>query len=247
MSVTIAAFTVAVVGGIAGSGHCVGMCGPFAGFAGTARRGAWDGTAAYQLGRLTAYLGLGVVAGVAAEAIGRIASLLEIQRVLGLVTGLTLIVIGASYFFGPRRLGKVGTLWARWVAELSGIARRAGPRTGPYLLGLSASLLPCGFLYTFAVAAAATGTLAGALVTMAGFWLGTAPALVATGWLAGRVGTGLLRHARRLVGVTLIALGVLGVVGRWGKEPAADGKPTCCQHAQQSAAASQNRTNTPGR
>ncbi|MEY3014557.1 MAG: hypothetical protein RIT45_3292, partial [Pseudomonadota bacterium] len=36
MSVTIAAFTVAVVGGIAGSGHCVGMCGPFAGFAGTA-------------------------------------------------------------------------------------------------------------------------------------------------------------------------------------------------------------------
>ncbi|MCB9739270.1 MAG: sulfite exporter TauE/SafE family protein [Deltaproteobacteria bacterium] len=231
MSLSLAAFTVALVGGVAGSGHCVGMCGPFAGFAGTARRGAWDGTAAYQLGRATAYLGLGVVAGVFGEVVGKAASMFELQRVLAVLTGVSLVVIGASYLFAPRRLGRFGRIWARWVAELAAFARRAGPRAGPYLLGLSASLLPCGFLYTFAVAAAATGTLAGALLTMSGFWLGTAPALVATAWLAGRVGDGMFRHARKLVGVSLIVLGVLGVVGRWGSPPAEDGKPSCCHHA----------------
>ena len=226
---------VAIVGGMFGSGHCVGMCGPFAGFAGTLRRGAWDASVAYQLGRLTAYLSLGVVAGLASELLAHVASLLEVQRALAVATGASLVAVGLVTLLGGQRagrLGRVGQLWARVVGELTAVARAAGPRTGPYLLGMSASLLPCGFLYSFALAAAATGTMSGALMTMAGFWIGTAPALLAATWLAGRVGQGLFRHARKMVGVTLIVLGVLGVVLRWGAEPTASGEPACCHCAQ---------------
>ncbi len=229
----LAALGLAWVAGLLGSGHCVGMCGPFVGFAGTLRRGAWQASAGYQVGRLTAYLGLGVLAGVTSELLARAADLLALQRALAMATSATMVAVGVGTALGTGQTGRVGRAWAGVLQSASAIARAAGPRAGPYLLGVSASLLPCGFLWSFALAAAATGSMPTALATMLGFWLGTAPALLAASWLAGRLGQGRGRGARRLVGVALICLGVLGVVSRWGREPSppASGEPACCHCA----------------
>ncbi|MCO4763820.1 MAG: sulfite exporter TauE/SafE family protein [Myxococcales bacterium] len=228
----LTAFTVALLGGAAGSGHCIGMCGPFAGFQGMRRFGRRFGAGqlAYHGGRLTTYIALGTVAGLAGEALSQVAGMLDLQRVLGVAMGLLLVVVGISYLIGPRSTGKFGQAWARVVGKLVAVGRSGGPITGPYLLGLTSTLLPCGFLYTFALAGAATGSLAGSLATMAGFWLGTAPALAAAAFLARYFRNGPMRHARKLVGVALIVMGVIGVVGRWGHAPAEDGKPQCCHH-----------------
>jgi uncharacterized protein len=228
---TATAFGVAALAGLVGSGHCVAMCGPFAGFAGASRRDGWATTTAYQSGRLAAYLGLAVVAGVAGEALARVADVFALQRALTLATGAMLVLVGCSYLIGAPRLGTLGRWWGRIIGHLTSAARTAGPLAGPFLLGLSASLLPCGFLYTFALAAAAAGSFAGAVATMFGFWLGTAPALVAAGWLASRLHLLPFRHPRRVVGVALIVLGVIGVVSRWSVAPDAEGRPNCCAHA----------------
>ena len=227
------AFAVALVGGAAGSGHCIGMCGPFAGFQGMRRFGPAFGLGqlAYHGGRITTYLALGTAAGLASELLAKVAGLLDVQRALGISMGLLLVLVGVSYLVGPRPMGRVGRAWSGVVSRVIAVGRTGGPVSGPYLLGLTSTLLPCGFLYTFALAGAATGSLAGSLATMAGFWLGTAPALIATAFLARYFRDGPMRHARKLVGVTLIVMGVVGVVGRWGAPPTADGKPTCCEHA----------------
>lgn len=229
----LAAMGLAFAAGLLGSAHCVGMCGPFVGFAGTLRRGAWQASAGYQVGRMTAYLGLGVLAGVASELLARAADLLALQRALAISTGATMVAVGVATALGNGKMGRLGRAWAGVLQSASAIARAAGPRVGPYLLGVSASLLPCGFLWSFALAAAATGTMPTALATMFGFWLGTAPGLLAAGWLAGRLGQGRGPRARRWVGVALIGFGVLGVWSRWGRDPgpSASDEPACCHCA----------------
>ncbi len=231
----ITAFGVALLGGAGGSVHCVGMCGPFAGFQGM-RRGARRFSltqAAYHGGRLTTYIALGTLAGLAGEALGRIADLWQVQRALAVVMGLVLVGVGLTYFAGPGSGGRVGRAWGRVVGRLLSVGRSAGPYSGPYLLGLTSTLLPCGFLYSFAIVGAATGSLPGALATMAGFWLGTAPSLALAAVLARRFRSGPLRHGRKLVGASLVVLGLVGVFGRWGQPPAEPGAaPTCPHHAQ---------------
>ena len=100
------------------------------------------------------------------------------------------------------------------------------------VIGLLSTLLPCGFLYVFVAAAAATASpLRGGLV-MAAFWAGTVPIMAGLG-LAAQSLLGPLR--RRLPIVTAAALMVLGLLAMAGKLglptplPVAD----CCkpQHA----------------
>jgi len=82
---------------------------------------------------------------------------------------------------------------------VTSLARLAGPLLGrhggaaSYALGLVLGLLPCGFLYAALLAAAATGSAAGGALAMAGFALGTVPALA----VVGLFGAGVLRRFRR--------------------------------------------------
>src|SRR5690606_18807129 len=55
------------------------------------------------------------------------------------------------------------------------------------LLGVSTGLLPCGWLYAFALSAAATGSARDGALVMAAFWLGSVPALVGVGAIVARL------------------------------------------------------------
>ncbi|MHC4391925.1 MAG: sulfite exporter TauE/SafE family protein, partial [Planctomycetota bacterium] len=260
-----ALFAVAFTGGVAGSAHCVAMCGPFVGvtalreppqaatgepdFAGStlpmARRPSPGGArfvldhGFYQLGRMTAYLGLAVLAGTFGHLILRLGSVVQLQTALAVAMAIMLCAIGATYLFGGDG-HKHSHGPSRSIPILSPIlafARQTGGLTGAYVTGLCASLLPCGFLYTFVVAAALTGSLVGAIVTLLGFFLGTLPALAGAALFA-RVskGVGFARGRRRLVGVALIALGVVGLLGKVRALPtppaSADtlaAPPDCCE------------------
>ncbi len=228
----LAAFAVALVGGLVGSSHCVGMCGAFAGYHGLGARRAGIGTIAYHAGRLTTYLGLAAVAGVSGASIARAAVFLDLQRAVALMMAIALVAIGLAWLF-ERPLLPGLRLAQRASVALFRVARDGGPVAGPWLLGLGSTLLPCGFLYGFALAAAATGSLAGAAMTMLGFWIGTVPALLATTVVARFARGGLLRHGRRLVGAALVVIGLLGV---WGRLPMAtagqDGPDACCEAAE---------------
>ncbi len=92
-----------------------------------------------------------------------------------------------------------------WVGRL----QKRPPVLRALLLGSASALLPCGFLYGFALAAAATGGAAKGAAVMAAFWLGNLPALLGFGFVLSGALVRLRRHLPMLSAATLFALGVL--------------------------------------
>lgn len=208
--------------GFASSLHCVGMCGGIT--AGLMLRLAPDDNRPRQirtalltqLGRIVSYTLAGaVLAGLSSQLY------LAVDREAGLVllrwaAAITLVYMGLSVAgMAPQLAGldRLGTQLTRlthspWGQQLQ--------QSGAFAAGMVWGLLPCGMVYAalfFAMLSA--DPLRGALI-MAGFGLGTLPALLATSLSA----SFLLRLARRAssriaVGVTIICLGVASAAIPW--------------------------------
>ncbi|MFO7562298.1 MAG: sulfite exporter TauE/SafE family protein [Enhygromyxa sp.] len=118
--------------------------------------------------------------------------------------GATPITIGAR----PRRrpLDRLRLRLATAVREHGATAGAAA--------GLLTALLPCGWLWAYLAVAASTGSVAGGSLVMAAFWLGSVPALLGVGLLAGELGRRLGRHAPRITAAVLLTLGVLSLAGK---------------------------------
>jgi len=153
----------ALVAGLMGSPHCIGMCGGFA--AACARpRGSimlWHG------GRLTTYAVLGVVGGLAG----------------GAIPGPRWVAIAVSVLLLAWFAASLAELVPQPKVPVPGLARvgvalvRRESLWARYLFGVATGLLPCGMVYAALAMAIAAGTpLLGALAMVA-FGLGTVPAL----------------------------------------------------------------------
>ena len=207
-----------LVASLLGSVHCAGMCGGFVCFyAGDKGSGA-AAHAAYNAGRLASYLLLGLVAGISGAALDRAGTLAGISRGAALVSGALMVTWGLTTLLTARgvRLPRIdGRLGAR--NPLGGLLARVRGRPAVVraaATGLLTTLLPCGWLYAFVAAAAGTGSVGGALSTMAVFWLGTLPMMVAAGYGIQRV-AGPFRA--RLPVVTASAVVVMGLLSMAGK------------------------------
>jgi sulfite exporter TauE/SafE len=153
----------AFVAGLLGSPHCVGMCGAFA----TASADRLTEGAAWQAGRLGAYVILGAAAGAAGAALPVSGTVAAVVAAL-LLGWFSLRLAGIAPPL-PVRLAYPTRVAAGLLAR-RGIVARLG-------FGALTALLPCGLLWSaLAVSAAAGGALWGA-ASMAAFWLGTVPAL----------------------------------------------------------------------
>jgi uncharacterized protein len=230
-----------LVGSLAGSLHCAAMCGPFAAGVGSlarGRRGGYVVHAAYHAGRLLTYLALGGSAALVGQALDLAGKSAGLSRVSAIVAGTLLVLFGLSTLAhergllelrrrAPRRWGTLlGSVLAR-VRDLPVVPRAA-------LLGLSTTLVPCGWLYAFVATAAASGSFVSGVGVMAAFWLGTVPALLIAGVgvakLAARFGT----HARAATASLTVGAGVLVLVLRAaGPVPAGEastptGTPASC-------------------
>ena len=174
-----------LVASLAGSLHCAGMCGAFVAFA----VGAKDGKRlhlqlAYHGGRLISYTALGAAAGALGSAIDLGGSVVGISRVAALLAAATLIVVGFAGL--ARAAGKTSRTWApRWLLALARraheLASKLPPTRRALAIGLLTTLLPCGWLYLFVVAAAGTANAALGAALMGSFWLGTVPVLASLG------------------------------------------------------------------
>jgi sulfite exporter TauE/SafE len=203
-----------------GSLHCVAMCGPFvAVYSGLeAQRARFASHAAYHLGRLITYVVLGAVAGVVGRAVDLAGSAAGVARISAVLAGFLMMLFGLAALLemqGVRLLPGLG-LSAPRRALASVLARLdAKPRLlRALVVGLSTTLLPCGWLYAFAVTAAGTGSLLGGMAVMGAFWLGSVPLLFTAGVGFGALSAKLRRHVPTLTAVLLIAIGLATVVTR---------------------------------
>ncbi len=205
---------------LVGSPHCAGMCGAVVALATCdpqARRPVRLHVA-YHGGRLVTYVLLGVVAGAAGALLDFGGPLLGLQRFAAVLAATVMIA------FGLMQLGRLAGLRVptaplpeplrRLVMWGHGRALAFPPLHRALTLGLLTTLLPCGWLYVFAIAAAGTASPLWGGLTMAVFWLGTVPILLGLGLglqqFAGRAG----RWPALLGGLALIVIGGYTVVRR---------------------------------
>jgi sulfite exporter TauE/SafE len=107
--------------------------------------------------------------------------------------------------------------------------------TRAWLTGLLTTMLPCGWLYVFVATAGGSGSVRSGVLTMAVFWLGTVPALLAVGLGAQRL-FGPLRQRLPMLSATLVlVMGLLSISGRFsmqhaGAAPAGADAPSAHAH-----------------
>ena len=221
-------FLLVVTAGFLGSFHCTVMCGPFVGYYSMGARKPLANHAAYQAGRLSSYLALGSLAGLLGKGMFFLGSVVHAQR--GLIIFMGLLMIGSGlYYFLPNRAQPVSSGLRQKIGNL--IRSMTGERNAPAtagLIGMFSTLLPCGFLYAFALTAGASGHPLEAVKLMFGFWLGTLPALVSMGFITRYCSRRFLSGLQKLVPVFLILFGVLAIFGKWGSFPSPTGEDTHC-------------------
>ena len=194
-------FGAALLMGLVGSVHCVGMCGPFA----LACGGRWAHVAAWQAGKVGSYMALGALAGLTGAVLPGPA---WIQQLLS--AGLIVWFGGAAAGVLPEpavRLPGLTRLASRSVAT-GDLPTRA-------LFGAANGVLPCGLVYAALGLAVSAGSAAGGALAMVAFGVGTAPLLTGLAFSAHRVAHRHPRTRRALALVAVIA-GLWVVVGRGG-------------------------------
>ncbi|MEM7622826.1 MAG: sulfite exporter TauE/SafE family protein [Planctomycetota bacterium] len=218
----IALLSGVLVASIVGSAHCAGMCGGLALFAvgcdGKLKR-RFDLHVGYHVGRGLSYAAVGVLAGSIGAAVDFAGASVSWQRPAAAAAGALMIVFGlvaiaANLGVTVRRGGGHPRWYTRGIEAAHRGAFALPPVARAWGVGVLTPLLPCGWLYAFALAGAGTGSpLVGGLVMLT-FWLGTLPLM---GWLGFGLQwlTGPLRE--RLPAVTagvVVVFGVLTATGR---------------------------------
>ena len=227
-----------------GSLHCVGMCGAFVALAcgsSANSRGAVTTQLAYHLGRLVSYTILGAAAGAAGGLINLTGTLAGIRPIAASLAGATMAAFGIVTLLrlsGLRLANlRLPKSWTTFVSRASRTALDRPPLVRAGLIGLFTTLLPCGWLYAFAITAAGTAhPLTGALI-MASFWLGTVPALAALGFGVRRALDPLNKRIPAITAIALIVIGFYTLTTRAALDPAKlisrssstpTSQPACC-------------------
>ncbi|WP_128547509.1 sulfite exporter TauE/SafE family protein [Larkinella soli] len=161
--------------GLAGSLHCVGMCGPLAMALPVGRLPRYQRVPAlllYHGGRIGAYALLGLMMGLTGQAL----LLTGLQRPVSIGAGVLLLIWTITSRTYPQAL-RNSALGRRLTAP---IARSlAHPTPGNFLaVGFFNGLLPCGFVYVAMTGALAHSTALDGALYMALFGMGTLPALL---------------------------------------------------------------------
>ncbi len=210
----------ALLAGLLGGVHCVGMCGGIvAAFSFRA-----DGTQppfrlhlAYNLGRIFSYAMFGALAGALGASL-KLATFLPAQTLLYVLAQVVMILLGL-YLAGLNRWVLVferagGALW-RVVQPLF---RRLLPvRSLPQALlaGMAWGWLPCGLVYSVLVSALAAGSAPSGAALMLAFGLGTLPNLLGMGLFARQLQPFMQRlWVRRAAGLMVAGFGAWGLAHR---------------------------------
>jgi len=214
----------ALLVGLFGSVHCIGMCGGIVGMltmglsesARTTARTLVPFLIAYNAGRIASYAIAGALVGLLGASASRFLSPADALSAGRTISGLFMIALGlyigawSPVLVHLERLGE--KLWRR----IEPFGRRFLPAKNPLHalgLGLVWGWLPCGLVYSALAFALASGDALQGAARMAAFGLGTLPMLLTMGAAAHYL-TVLTRKpvVRHFAGAVIIAFGVITLI-----------------------------------
>lgn len=194
--------------GLAGSAHCIGMCGPLALAVPSPRDGWWPrlaSTLVLNSGRSGTYALLGAAFGSFGLGLRLVGMQQAVSVMAGAVLLLSILLPGSIERFVPT--GPIALAIGRLRSRLAVGLKRTTPEA-LFLTGMLNGLLPCGLVYAAAIGSTAMGSSLGGAWFMVLFAVGTAPALIAlrmSGALWGPRARATLRRASPVL-VSIVAV-----------------------------------------
>ncbi len=199
-----------VIFGFLGSFHCVGMCGPLA----LALPGANQDTFSlvlsrllYNFGRVITYSTLGVAVGLLSQMV----AISGFQQVLSISVGV-LLLLGLTVSAFRQKINEWKSYPSKFMKKATAPIKslfKKGTMGSLFLIGLLNGLLPCGFVYMALATALTTGTVFGSLFFMAGFGLGTIPAMLTVSLASGLISVSLRRRLKNFSPYFIAVVGIL--------------------------------------
>lgn len=166
--------------GLAGSFHCIAMCGPLvAGLHNQASGSmfkAFSGRLIYNSGRIFSYTLIGLLFG----ALGQVISIFAYQQTISVLAGV-LLLIWAISSLGIIKLNfenKLSRSWPKVASAIYGRLKNYPKPVARFGAGMVNGFLPCGLVYVAATASVHAGEIGYSMLYMLFFGLGTLPAML---------------------------------------------------------------------
>lgn len=195
-------FYTALLFGLLGSFHCVGMCGPIAFLLPVDRKNPYKKTlqiTLYHAGRIFAYSLMGLAFGI----VGKSLNLFGIQQQLSIAIGvlMLLVVLIPQKVFNRYNFSKpVFRLVSRVKSALGKELKKKTPDTF-LTIGFLNGFLPCGLVYMAIFGAVAMGDIFKGSLYMALFGLGTVPLMTSAIYLGNFLNAQIRQRIRKAVPV----------------------------------------------
>lgn len=203
----------ALILGLMGSLHCVGMCGPIAFMLPVDRSNdlkKFLQIVLYHFGRLMAYGIIGLVFGL----LGKGLYVFGMQQKLSIAIGalMILVVLIPLKTFNKFNLSKpVYKIISKVKNRLGKELKKKSPDTF-LTIGFLNGFLPCGLVYMALFGAIAMGSAAEGGLYMVLFGLGTVPLMTTAIYFSGLLKGGIRQKVQKLIPVFVVLIGVLFIV-----------------------------------
>jgi len=206
-------YIVALMTGLVGSLHCIGMCGPIA-VALPLGNKSWFhkviGSIIYNAGRVVTYALLGIIFGLLGQGI----EMAGLQQWASIGLGIVLIL---SVLFPVLFKGQVNIdrFFFGFASKLIGKFRKLFSISSyPSLLviGLLNGLLPCGLVYVAIAGAINTNDIVHGAIYMSIFGVGTIPIMASIPIVGSLIGTNIRKRFKGVVSAFIIILGIIFIL-----------------------------------
>lgn len=200
--------------GLAGSVHCIGMCGPLSSLVANSGRNTMWKRLSYNTGRIITYGMLGAIIAF----VGSVASLYGVQTWTSLVVGFCLIIFGISGLpiRPPRIISQpLGNL-ANILKSKFIMLMKSRHLYGSFVMGMINGLLPCGMTWIALGYCITLQWPMDGFLSMAAFGLGTVPAMLGFSTLINQLTTRFHFSFKSVQTVLLVISGCILIARTFG-------------------------------
>lgn len=203
----------AILLGLLGSLHCIGMCGPIAFMLPVDRTNKIKKISQiliYHFGRLLAYGIIGLLFGL----LGKGLYVFGIQQKLSIIIGILMILIVLIPYrtFGKYNLSKPIYKIIAKVKNRLGEALKKKSQDTFLTIGFLNGFLPCGLVYMALFGAIAMGNALEGSLYMLLFGLGTIPLMTTAVYFSGILKANLRKKVQNVVPVFVVMIGILFII-----------------------------------
>jgi len=206
-------YVIALMTGLVGSLHCIGMCGPIA-IALPLGNKSWlqkvAGGITYNTGRILTYGILGALFGM----LGQGLEMAGLQKWASIAIGVIMIL---SVLFPVLFRGKIKfeQLFFGYAGRLVGQFRKlfaVSSFPSLFFIGLLNGLLPCGLVYIAIAGAINTNDIASGVIYMLIFGIGTIPVMLAIPLIGNLIGRNFRQRFKGVLAGFIIVLGIIFIL-----------------------------------